>query len=457
LSYRKRPSADQRTAGPRARRSRLVSRPHAVASAVLLGCLLPVMGTAQTATTDRRRDSATLSISALTGVDDSRDVSGSAAGVDQEFRDRQAYSALSADLLLHSQSRRVQWNLDGGTGVRYYESLHEADPTGQHVDASFSFSLGPRTTVGLSEWVLYAPAYQPGYSATPFAAGSTEAADLSPSALDYGLVRTSYLGTSSTISLVRTLSRRSSVSFSYAASRMAFSDAANPDLDSSNASARYTYRLTRYSSFHAGYVRRLGRYSLADDVRENHVDDYDLGIDYSRPLSLTSTRTTLTFGTGSSAYDDFGGRHYAVTGTATLAHRFGRKDHASLGYSRGLGFVEGLVTPLFTDTVTGDLGMSLSPRVRLSSTFNQMFGRTVGDETLLTTGNGYDATSANAQLSFVLGRRVALQTGYRYYEYSVGDSVRLLGQLPGHQRRQTLFAGIVVGLPLMTDPARPRR
>jgi hypothetical protein len=406
---------------------------------------------------ERRQESASLTLSALTAADDTSPSSGPADGRDEEFRGLQPFSALSAAVSFHPEQTRVHWHVDGATGIRYYESLHELFPTGQHLDAAFSFSFGRRTTLGLNESVLYAPSYEPSYSPTPLAAAPPDAPGMSPPALDYGLVRSSYLTTSSNVSLVHTLSRRSSVSVSYGDSRVAFTDAGNPDLNSSTAAARFTYRLSRYSSFHAGYGRRLGQYDLVDGVHETRVDDYDVGIDYSRPLSLTSTRTTLTLGTGSSAYDDRSGHHFVITGAAMLAYRFGRSDRATLGYTRGLGFVEGLVTPLFTDTVTADLGLSLSPRLRASSSFSRVFGRTVADTTGAGAAYGYDATAATGQFTFALTRRTALQTGYRYYEYSVGDSVRLLDQLPGRQRRQTLFASVVLRMPLATEQPGPRR
>jgi len=61
------------------------------------------------------------------------------------------------------------------------------------------------------------------------------------------------------------------------------------------------------------------------------------------------------------------------------------------------------------------------------------------------------------QFIVALTPHAALQTGYTYYQYDVGDAVQLLSRLPNRQHRQTLFVALNVGVPLMSERVRTRR
>jgi hypothetical protein len=390
---------------------------------------------------------------------------------DPQYQNVQVYSVLSAAVLLNPQHEKVQWAISASTGVRHYASLHEFIPSGQTVGASLSFPLGGRTTVSIDE----AAAYSPTYSLAPFlgGAGPLGAAqgqfggapgqlglDVSPAGLDYGVARSPNFYTSTSLSITRALTARGSVTASYALNRMAFtsSNEAEPDLSSSNATARFNYRLTRDVSVHAGYGRRLGRYDLVSGQENARVEDYDFGVDYSRALSLRpSRRTTVGFSTGSSIYRDFDGRHYSVTGSANLARRFGRGHELALTYSRGLGFVQGLLTPVFTDTVSATTVSTLSRRLRLASSMGYVFGNVINNIESATRQDNYGAWVGTGQFAVMLTQRTWLETGYTYYQHNIGDAVQLLGNLPSRQHRQMLYVGLTVGVPLLTERSRTRR
>lgn len=431
----------------------------------LLSCsLAPAMAEAQGTEPPGQRDAATLTVSALAAVDDNNGTGETIDLRDPQFRGVQVFTAYNAALLLNPHQDRFHWQIIASTGVRHYETLHEFVPSGQNVGGSLSFSLG-RTTLSVSEFATYSPTYSPTYSlaaSVPGGPGVIDASptslDYSPAALDYGVIQSPYVGTVTNFLVSQALSARSTVSVGYGLTRIAFSDPGEPDLKASTASARLTYRITKYASFHAGYTRRLGQYDLESGVQDTHIDDYDIGVDYSRALSLSpSPRTTLSFGTGSSIYKDFDGRHLAVTGTANLAHQFGRTGHAGLVYARGVGFVEGLLTPVFTDTVTASAGSALSRRLRWSTSLGYIYGNvlnTIGSEG---PGNQYGSWTGSGQFTFAMAHRTALQAGYSYYQYDVGDAVQLLSRLPNRQRRQTLFVGLRVGVPLITERVPTRR
>ena len=194
-----------------------------------------------------------------------------------------------------------------------------------------------------------------------------------------------------------------------------------------------TYRLTKYASFHAGYRRRLGQYDFT--IRwcrmQRSKTTTSASTTTGRCRSARRARTTLNFATGSSIYKDFDGRHYSATGSANLDHRFGRTGHLGLVYSRGVGLLEGLLAPVFTDSRDRD------GRKRVVSTgAGVVVGRLClrhrrkirqrGPGTATAPGPAPDSSSVG------LTPRSALQAGYNYYQHDVGDAVQLLGRLPNH-------------------------
>ena len=450
-----------------------------------LGCTLLLCGLtsavvgAQGAVRPGGRDVAILTLSGLTAVDDNGGVQEVVDVRDPQYQNVQVYSVLSAAVLLNPQHEKVQWFLGASTGVRHYASLHEFSPSGQTLSAGLSFPLDGRTTVSLSESASYSPTYsltpffagaQPQFGGAPGQFGGTQAQfggpqgqfglDALPAGLDYGVARSPNFYTSTSLSISRSLTARGSVSAAYTLNRMAFtsSNETAPNLSSSNASARFTYRLTRDASVHAGYGRRLGQYDFVFGEQNARVDDYDFGVDYSRALSLRPSRqTTLTFATGSSIYRDFGGRHYAFTGSANLMRRFGRRNQFDLNYSRGLGFYQGLLTPVFTDTVSANGLFALSRRLRLSSSMGYVFGNVINNIESHTRQDNYGAWIGTGQFAMMLTQRAWLEAGYTYYQHNVGDAVQLLGNLPSRQHRQMLYVGLSVGVPLLTERSRTRR
>ena len=122
-------------------------------------------------------------------------------------------------------------------------------------------------------------------------------------------------------SLTQEFSARSSVSFSGSYDVMRSSGNAI-DLTSYSADGRFTYQLAKGLGAHAGYRYQEGRYtgSLVAPEPTPAFHNIDVGIDYNRPLSF-SRRTTLSFGTGSTAVQDYSGTHYHLTGNANLQLR----------------------------------------------------------------------------------------------------------------------------------------
>ena len=69
---------------------------------------------------------------------------------DPQYQGVQFYSILGAALVIEPQQERFHWQVNASTGVRHYPSLNEVIPSGQNVNGTLTFSLGGRTTVGMS-------------------------------------------------------------------------------------------------------------------------------------------------------------------------------------------------------------------------------------------------------------------------------------------------------------------
>jgi hypothetical protein len=409
------------------------------------------MAAAQEARPSNARDAAVLTLSALTAADDNGSTGDAVDVRDPLYRGLRLYSAISAAVAVSPQGERFNWQANASTGIRYYESLHESLPSGQTAGGGLSFLLGGRTTVTARETVTYSPTY----TLVPFLPGVTNDTGRSPlSDLDYGVVKSPNYTTFTDLSISQALSTRATISVGYGVTNVQFVNADEPNLKGSTAQARFAYRLTKYTSIHVAYRRRLGQYDVNSLVQDAQIEDYDVGVDYNRVLSIKRSRkTTLNFATGSSIYRDVDGRHYLATGSATLDHRVSRTGHLGLVYSRGVGLVEGLIQPLFTDAVTATAAGSLSSRVRVSSSAGYVFG-TVGSAG---EGNSYGAWTGQGQFLVRFTPRSSFQVGYTYYQHNVGDAVQLLGHLPNRDRRQTLYIGVTFGLPLVRERVRERR
>jgi len=429
----------------------------------LLFCgLAPVLINAQEPTSAQEptrqsagRDAAVLTLSGWSAAD----INGASQGVedvrDPQYQGVNFYSGLGAALSIDPQQERFHWHVNASTGVRHYASLNEFLPSGQNVGGNLSFSLGGRTTVLMSGSATYSPTY----TLAPFLPALPTAPGESLANLDYGVVRSPNYSTATYFSLSQALTNRASVTLGYGMSDVRFTNTAEPSLKNRNAQARFVYRLTKYANFHAGYGRRLGNYDLApydggSVLQEARLEDYDIGVDYSQALSLRPSRkTTLNFQTGSSIYKDFYGRHFYATGSALLDHRIARTGHVGFAYTRGVGFLQGMIEPVFSDSFNATASTALSRRVRVSSTVAYVLG-SVG---LSDGANNYSAWTGNGQFIVALAPRLGLQAGYAYYQHDVGDAVYLIGHVPNQQHRQTLFVGISYGIPLVRERVRTRR
>jgi hypothetical protein len=240
------------------------------------------------------------------------------------------------------------------------------------------------------------------------------------------------------------ISRRSSLSLTYNLHRTTFG---RSDLDQTSlvGAASLSHRLTRYLSLRTGYGLRSASYPTSQ-IATVRVHALDLGLDYSRALSL-SRRTTLNFSSGSVATKLDTGTAFVVTGDATLTRAIGRTWNARLGLKRDVHLLEGFTQPVLSNSLSTSFGGALTRRVSVASSIGMSSG-TVGVVSAAAKNNYWNWT-AGAGLRVTVTRRSALEAQYFYYGHRFDQDVRLAPGLANQQKRQGVRVGLTWQTPML--------
>jgi hypothetical protein len=212
------------------------------------------------------------------------------------------------------------------------------------------------------------------------------------------------------------------------------------------AGALLTYSLGKALSLRAGYHYAEAEYSDAGDTLANHL--IDAGVDFSRSLSF-SRRTTLSFGTGTSATTSPNSAdqdtRFRLNGNATLTHEIGRSWSAALMYGRSLQLSEHWPEPVQSDAIAASFGGAISRRLQFSSSASTTTGqsgvRKDGDR-------GFDAYQASAMLSYALSRYLGASLAYATYYHKFADARLLPPGFPGSIDRYRVTVQVAVSAPL---------
>jgi hypothetical protein len=256
--------------------------------------------------------------------------------------------------------------------------------------------------------------------------------------------REAYLSTTG-LGVSHAFSSRSSISGSYGIRMAAFSSSNENDLTSQAASLHYRYQVSRYAALRAGYGVQQGRYATAGGSSTVQIHSFDLGADYSRPLSF-SRRTFINFNVGSSAVEGFSGdRVYRIVGQAGLRHEMGRTWKLQGNYHRGAGLMEGLAAPVFSDSVTATLAGFITNRLDLvvEGAFTE------GEVGVTATRNPFDSVTGTARLRWGITRSVASFAEYFYYRYGFDRTFALPADMPRSTDRQGVRVGLMLFVPVI--------
>jgi hypothetical protein len=206
--------------------------------------------------------------------------------------------------------------------------------------------------------------------------------------------------------------------------------------------------VSRYSTLKVGYGYGLSQGDLASPTLslESHLvtHNVDVGVAYARPLS-SFRRTSFSFNPGTVVVNDEAGTHVRLLAVAGLVHEIGRTWSATLGYHRGVDFIEGFAGPTYADSVDVRFGGLVSRRVQLtfsSGYSNGTFGFTENS-------GGYSTYTESADMRLALSRSLSFVTRYDYYHHGFDSNVVLPFDIGQSLSRQSVRFGISGWVPFL--------
>jgi hypothetical protein len=346
------------------------------------------------------------------------------------------YSLFSAGLAYSSLTDRRQFGASAATSARYYGELSEPWIASHTARLTFGTPIGRSARVAFGETYIY----QPFGSLNVFSALATP--DISspgviPVAatpnLDLRALNAAYWSNANEFGFTKQLSRRSSLAAGYEFRYSSFTGESD-GFAAQNIGGRFEHTLTQHLSLRLGYTYADGRFRLPDpeatgDVQRRKYRSHaiDSGVNYNRLLSL-SRRTTVGFSTGALAVSTgLGSTRWDVFGTADLDHELGRTWNARATFRRGVGFIETLNQPLFTDAISVGLQGLASRRIQV----NASAGASAGEFQMSVAGDRLWSYFGTTGVTVAISRYLGVTTAYNYYHYKfTGDIFRDLGFAP---------------------------
>ena len=414
----------------------------ALAVFVSAGFAAPAAAQSQLPSGDTPGSNLTLSASAFGGYDS--DITGAALG--SAVQPSAALGGAILTVNYRTRTEKVGFATRATADSRYFNA---DEPMKASTFAGLAV-LGVQATSRVKIDASLSSVYSPQFMFSPFPVSDTPD-DPPPSLLDEGVSLYDIFTVSGTVGANARITRRSTLNVMYSAAQYRYL-VDDSETRSVVFGGGYSYTLTRYASLRLGYSEVSAHYptlmgSPANSLRQR---SWDAGVNYSRPLSVTR-RTTLSFGSGSSAIDNGQETFYTVTGNASLRHQIGRTWNLSVIYARGLGMVAGFAEPFFSDGVNAVLRGNLSRRIRMSAVTS--FAN--GDVGLGPRAQDYRSFQSTGRLEWALHDRVGIFGGYSYYQYAFEESATIPGA-PSELQRHSVRAGMIFRLPILQERT-PRR
>jgi len=366
---------------------------------------------------------------------------------------------------------RLNYGINLQSAVRRYQSSEEFMVLGHSAGGNVGGKVGQRVFMSGFASASYLPSYGLNMAplGDPFAltmatveagqlsSAAAAAGQLPASAVDYSLTRRTMAQVIGGGMIHSSLTRRLDMQVGYQQSRYEFSLDEDPDLRWQQAGGRLAYRLNRFLGLRLGVERRYADYATVTGVKTTVLDDIDVGLEsgYGRQVNLTRS-TALTFSTGSTLThrnDQLGAQ---LTGGAALAQRIGRRGEASLAFTRGTELREGFDAPVFLNSVTAAMGVSIFRSLQFVIDGGGATGRSLGDG-----DNGIEDEvryyRGSARLSYSVLRRLHVYGQYLVSGHDVGAAVGLIDGVPRNYWNRSLRAGVQWSVTLASQrrPATP--
>ena len=360
--------------------------------------------------------------------------------VTREFRG--GVSTGSAALSYSLSKTTVSLGATAGTTLRYYPSFDN-----QFIRREYG-SVGASAILGAGFSAQGSAIYQP-YNLRSLMPTLFEPRLGDPSIVDedFPASKEHHFGYGGGLGYSRQLTRRQRFSLSYGyAGREPVAQADR--FHRHTAGADLTYGVSTGLNLRMGYGYSMAYYG--DRQFEGHV--IDAGVDYNRALSF-SRRTTLSFGTGSTASrrartDSL---RFRLNGSARLNHELGRTWNTTIAYARGLVFLETWPEPVFSDSATAGLGGLISRRVTAQVSARWLRGRGY----FSVDGNQLESYGGGAMVSVAITRYISTGVNYFYYVHDFADRVSLAPGFPTNLERQSVRAYVSMWVPLYQSSRRP--
>lgn len=391
-----------------------------------------------------------LTVSVMEAYDDNvlADAGGGSLSPSSALQASGYYTGLSAGMSYAWRGKRVRLGANGGTDTRYYRDRQELTGVSHFGAFGVEAEFARRTRLFINQSINYSPSY---FFSLLSGFGAPAVGDVIGGGSDYSLADLHARVFDTSVSLSHGITSRASLELISSFRDSNFTNASvDRDLRAYGIGGRYLQTLTRNATLRVGYVYREGQYGLIGTRPGTALHDIDAGVDYRRALSLTR-RTTLDFNVGSTIINaplqgsESAALQYRVVGNAGLNREIGRTWRATVGYNRGVGFVEGFGQPVFSDTLNASLNGFFSRRVD----FSAIGGLSVGDVGLASSQSGFRTYTASSRVRVAVSSMVALSAEYLYYYYDIGGAVAVPAGVPSSLARNSARVGVSFWLPLL--------
>jgi hypothetical protein len=363
--------------------------------------------------------------------------------LDATLQNDRMYSGASVSLAYTRRPPRKVLTVTAASSARYYPDLQRLVSTRYGGGVMFEVIPAERWTVQTTGSASYSPYYTVVLGTAP-----VSGLDLVGPSADYAASRQDSMTYGSYLGAKRTFSPTSSLSLSYGLRYMHFLGASQ--FADQRAGFRYTRAVSKSFSLNLGYQQsavtpvRGSQQGGVFEERAVYGSNVDIGLGYNRTL-FSSSRTTLSFASGTSTVTTADGSQFLVTGSARLMRQLTRLWTAQLFYDRGVQVPEGTTRPFFADTVNGSLAGYVNSRVMFRVLPSYSRG-TVGVGAL---SNPYDSLSNTTRLEIALGRQVALYVEHFYYRYAFANNADLPPMLAGGLNRKGARVGLTLWTPVI--------
>ncbi len=361
--------------------------------------------------------------------------------IDPRLRESGASAGASGSLLytVKGDRGRFTWG-GGGSGQEYVASPGAV--VAYNSGTSLDLILRPTLTLNARA----AAAYSPFFQFSPFQDGGGAVTGPSLSGFGFAAVAERNVIANESIGLTSNFTARSSAFVSIDRYDARLLDSSENDVSSWGGRVGVHHHLTRALGLHLIYSEE--QVTFAAPGTPGYLNSsIDAGVDYGDTLTF-ARRTSIAFGTSTSAVRYSGQTFYRLNGNARLSRGFGRSWSAYVGYNRDTQFLLGFRQPLLTDSASTGVGGQLSLRTRWSAAGAPHRGA-IGFN-----GSDFTTYSASSRLDVALTRSLGLYGQYAYYRYQIpagSSDIDILSRLS----RQTGTVGLSVWVPIINDTKRP--